>query len=153
MFGSVLECGRVFGGQYLYLVADLATLRVPVASPFDLINPKQFVKFDYSYRPQQGRDAAIWGGALKGVIFALLGRRAGFDINIVIDINPAKQGMYLAATGLQVRSPTSGLSQLAQNSTIFVMNSNYLEEIRRQSNGNYEYVCVDSTFKGPPNSH
>jgi hypothetical protein len=153
MFGSVLECGRVFGGQYLYVVADLATLRVPVASAVDLINPKQFVKFVYSYRPQQGSNAAIWGGASKGVIFALLGRRAGFDIDIVIDTNPAKQGMYLAMTGLQVQSPVVGLSQLTQNSTIFVMNSNYLEEIRRQSNDNYEYVCIDSVSKGPPNSH
>lgn len=29
MFGSVLEAGHVFGGQYLYVVADLATLRQP----------------------------------------------------------------------------------------------------------------------------
>jgi methyltransferase family protein len=150
IFGSVLECGRMFGGQYLYIVADLATLRAPIASAVDLINPKQFVKFDYSYRPRQGIDAAIWGGASKGVIFALLGRRAGFDINIIIDINPAKQGLYLAMTGLQVQSPLDGLSKLAQNSTIFVMNSNYLEEIRRQSNDKYKYVCIDSAFKGAP---
>jgi SAM-dependent methyltransferase len=149
MFGTVLECGRVFGGQYLYIVADLATLRTPVASPVDHINPGQFVKFDYKYRPQQGRAAAIWGGASKGVIFTLLGRRAGFDINTVIDINPAKQGMYLAATGLKVQSPAAGLSQLIENSTIFVMNSNYLEEIRSQSNDNYEYVCIDAEFNSP----
>ena len=29
MFGNVIESGRLFGGQYLYVLADLATLRDP----------------------------------------------------------------------------------------------------------------------------
>jgi hypothetical protein len=146
MFGSVIECGRTFGGQYLYVVADLATLRAPAAIAGDFMDPNRFVKFDYSFQSQQGTNAAIWGGASKGVIFALLGKRAGFDVDLVIDINPAKQGKYLAMTGIQVQSPEVGLSQLTPNSTIFVMNSIYLEEIRRRSNNNYKYVCIDSTL-------
>lgn len=31
MFGRILDAGHVFGGQYLYVVADLATLREPAA--------------------------------------------------------------------------------------------------------------------------
>ena len=147
MFGSVLECGHVFGGQYLYVVADLATLKTPVANSQALINPKQFVKFDYLYKPQKEENVAIWGGASKGVVFALLGSRAGFEISTIIDLNPAKQGMYLAATGLKVQSPADGLSQLSPGSTIFVMNSNYLEEIRKESNNLYDYVCIDSVAK------
>ena len=29
MFGRVIECGYCFGGQYLYVIADLSTLRQP----------------------------------------------------------------------------------------------------------------------------
>ncbi len=31
MFGRVRECGHIFGGQYLYAIADLTTLRAPHA--------------------------------------------------------------------------------------------------------------------------
>ena len=31
MFGTVRESGHLFGGQYLYAIADLATLRAPHA--------------------------------------------------------------------------------------------------------------------------
>src|SRR5690606_8295027 len=33
MFGRVVESGHLFGGQYLYVVADLATLRAPRFEP------------------------------------------------------------------------------------------------------------------------
>ena len=79
-------------------------------------------------------------GGSKGVIFALLGKSAGFDV----DINRAKQGKYLAMTGIQVQSPEDGLSQLPPNLTLFVMNSNYLDEIQRQANNIYKYVRIDS---------
>ena len=35
MFGTVLESGHVFGGQYLYVVADLATLKKPEMTKSD----------------------------------------------------------------------------------------------------------------------
>src|SRR6185369_355636 len=35
MFGTVVESGRLFAGQYLYVVADLATLRAPRCGPAD----------------------------------------------------------------------------------------------------------------------
>ena len=44
LFGRVYEAGHVFGGQYLYVVADLASLRHPApvhAEPFDF--PGNFV--------------------------------------------------------------------------------------------------------------
>jgi hypothetical protein len=61
----------------------------------------------------------------------------------VIDINPAKQGKYLPGTGLLVRSPTQALPSLPQGSTIYVMNSNYLDEIKKMSAHAFEYVRVD----------
>jgi hypothetical protein len=62
---------------------------------------------------------------------------------MVIDINPAKQGKYLPSTGLLVRSPSDALAMLPKGSTIYVMNSNYFEEIKEMSGHAYEYIQVD----------
>lgn len=139
MFGTVLESGRLFGNQYLFIVAELATLRKPEINNNDcVIFPKNFI-----HSLDVPSSAAIWGGASKGVIFALLKARAGQSINTVIDINPAKQGKYLPSTGLLVQSPSEALPKLPEESTIYVMNSNYLEEIKKMSNNAFKYVEVD----------
>ena len=61
----------------------------------------------------------------------------------MIDVNPAKQGQFLPGTGLEVRSPTDALPRLPPGATIFVMNSNYLSEIKQMSNNAYQYIGVD----------
>lgn len=143
IFGDVIENGRVFGGQYLYVVADLASLRQPVISQRDSVAfpPDFLVKLEQNEQ-QQGKKA-IWGGASKGVIFSLLKSRFGHPIELVIDINPAKQGKYISATGLRVLAPDDGLARLPTLSTIYVMNSNYLMEIKKMSNNAYNYVSID----------
>jgi SAM-dependent methyltransferase len=139
MFGTVLESGRLFGNQYLFIVAELATLRKPEINNNDCVFfPKNFI-----HSLDVPSSAAIWGGASKGVIFALLKARAGQSISTVIDINPAKQGKYLPSTGLLVQSPSEALPKLSKDSTIYVMNSNYLEEIKKMSNNAFKYVEVD----------
>ena len=62
---------------------------------------------------------------------------------MAIDINPAKQGKYLAATGLEVLSPPKALVILPSGSTVYVMNSNYIEEIKCMSNNAFNYIEVD----------
>jgi len=86
---------------------------------------------------------AIWGGASKGLIFALLKERHANPVGVVIDINPAKQGKFLAGTGLKVQSPEKGMELLGAGSTIYVMNSNYIEEIKKMSNNAFNYVGID----------
>jgi len=148
IFARVHESGHIFGGQYLYVVADLASLRRPVLERDGRIEmPKNFLasidRATSIFRNADGRRNAIWGGASKGVIFSLYMRRAGFFIDAVIDINPAKQGRYLAGSGLKVSAPDDALPQLAANDNIFVMNSNYLNEIIAQSHNKYSYVKLD----------
>jgi Methyltransferase domain len=144
MFGRVLESGRLFGEQYLYVVADLASLRPPQRASDDAVQfPADFLARLDATRGAPGERTAIWGGASKGVIFALLKERAGAPVNTVIDINPAKQGRYLAATGLRVQAPAEALAQLPAGSRVYVMNSHYLEEIRSMSANKYQYVGVD----------
>lgn len=146
MFGTVLESGYVFGEQYLYVVADLATLRKPQFSNDCTINfPTDFLSSIERVAAIANTNAqnAIWGGASKGVIFTLYMHRAGVDINAVIDINPAKQGKYLASSGLRVLSPDNAMALLRPNDNIFVMNSNYLDEIMNQSSHQFKYIQVD----------
>lgn len=143
MFGRVIESGRFFGDQYLYVIADLTTLRTPWLDEFDAFEfPSDFLA-GLSGGQQKEKSVCVWGGASKGVIFSLLRERMGMPIDMVIDINPAKRGKYLPGTGLQVQSPTEALEKLAAGSSIYVMNSNYLEEIKTMSNNRYHYIEID----------
>ena len=77
------------------------------------------------------------------MIFSLLRERFGAPVNMVIDVNPAKQGLYLPGTGIQVQSPSQCLEKLDHGSTIYVMNSNYLEEIKAMSRNFFHYIAID----------
>jgi SAM-dependent methyltransferase len=144
LFGTVYESGHVFGGQYLYIVADLASLQTPRNSKQVLEFPSDFLAdIDRLAALAKTKRSAIWGGASKGVIFALYMQRAGVHIDSVIDINTAKQNKFIAGTGLKVSAPDEALSQLQQGDIIFVMNSNYLPEIIAASNNQFTYLQVD----------
>ena len=70
--------------------------------------------------------------------------RNGIKVDIVIDINPAKQGKYLAATGIKVQSPAEAMQRLAFGADLFVMNSNYLSEIQDITKHQFNYLLVDN---------
>ncbi len=141
MFGQVVHAEHVFGGQYLSIVADLASLRAPILDPADRAAfPNDFT----ASIPNRSDDAGlvVWGGASKGVIFSLLCQRAGLPVRAVIDVNVAKQGQYLAASGLKVSAPDDVLGDLAPGAPIYVMNPNYLDEIRQMSGDAFTYIEV-----------
>ena len=139
MFGEVIESGKTFGGQYLYVIAELSSLRIPIIDRNNRIN----FSSDFTKNITEQNRTVIWGGASKGVIFALLKARTGQPVSTVIDINPAKQGRFLPFTGLQVQSPEQGLAGLQSVSTIYVINSNYLEEIKQMSHHSFHYIGID----------
>jgi SAM-dependent methyltransferase len=145
LFGQVYESGHVFGGQYLYIVADLASLQQPVLQQDEtFIFPTDFLSdIDRAAAIVKGKHNAIWGGASKGVIFALYMQRAGAVPDLVIDINPAKQNKYMAASGLKILSPADGMQSLQAGDGIMVMNSNYLQEIVALSHNQFNYIKVD----------
>lgn len=144
MFGEVVECGRLFGDQYLYVVAELGSLKEPRIDHSDRVNFPDDFGADVVSSPEGGQSfSVVWGGASKGVVFSLLKQRNGVAIDAVIDINPGKQGKYLAVTGLPVQSPEEVLPTLPEGSTIYVMNSNYMEEIRSMSKNAFNYIGVD----------
>jgi len=145
IFRDVVESGRVFGGQYLYVVAELANVCQPeIQGNSDHFHfPSDFTAGIHAEKYSTDRPAIVWGGASKGVIFSLLRSRAGYPVQAVIDINPAKQGKFLAGTGLKVESPEEVLPRLESRDPIFVMNSNYLDEIKRMTNNKFTYIQTD----------
>ncbi|NJL72152.1 MAG: methyltransferase domain-containing protein [Candidatus Competibacteraceae bacterium] len=143
IFGKVLESGHLFGGQYIYVVADLSSLRRPVRDEGDAVRfPEDFLSGRDCYRGLPAGPRAIWGGASKGVIFAIHMQFLGTSVDFAIDINPSKQGRYLPSSGLEVMAPNDAFARLPGGSDIFVMNENYLDEIMKASGNNYNYIVA-----------
>ena len=144
LFGTIIESGVVFGEQYIYVIADLSTLTTPTWDDNDRVRfPADFV-MDLDPHPSGHQSKrAVWGGSSKGVIFSLMQQRFNRAVDVVIDINPAKQGKFLPLTGLRVSSHTEGLSLLPPDALIYVMNSNYLDEVKAMSGHQYTYICID----------
>lgn len=80
----------------------------------------------------QGRRVVVWGSGSKGVAF-LTGLGVSEEVACAVDINPFKQGMYMAGTAHRIVGPES----LVQSppDVVIVMNSIYVEEIRNQLDG------------------
>jgi hypothetical protein len=151
MFGRRLEAGHLFGGQYIYVVAELASLRDPTAPGLDTpvqvsIPDDFFASLDRCARAARpGVRSAIWGAAAKGVMFTHHMSKRGYTPEMAIDINPAKQNRYLAGSGLPVLGAAAALAILGENPDIFVMNSNYLAEIRAMGGPGPNYIAVEQT--------
>lgn len=142
IFGRIIASGRIFGEQYLYVIADLCSLQDPVID--EATRVKMPNNFDTAVRNQSfDEHAVVWGGASKGVIFSLLRLRNANPVKTVIDINPAKQGKFLPLSGIRVQSPDEALKTLPPNSNIYVMNRNYLHEIKRMSGDRFNYIEID----------
>ena len=139
--GLVGEVNSVYDGQYMWTEAtrssqheshavgsltDSTTLAVEYRA-----NQSALISHWMSYvkeRREHG-PVAIWGGASKGVTFAiLLSKNAQSELECAIDLNPAKQGRFLPTTGMPVVAPEEAKGLGVQ--TVVIMNPNYEDEIR-----------------------
>ena len=118
---EVLETWTDYDDQYLMISARPAAERQP---PSDLEReaPK-LVKEDIEYFVEQqaariqswkreiaslkdsGQRAVVWGSGSKGVAF-LSALGGGSEIEYVVDINPFRQGKFMAGTGQEIVSPS-----------------------------------------------
>jgi len=146
MFSEIVEAGKIFGGQYLYVVAELSSIRQPrlASQENHFVFPSDFTAGIHAKKYTTDGPTVVWGGASKGVVFSLLRTRAGYTVDAVVDINPGKQGKFLPLTGLRVDSPQDVVSTLKPGSLIFVMNSNYLEEIKTMTQNKFTYMPTDN---------
>jgi 2-polyprenyl-3-methyl-5-hydroxy-6-metoxy-1,4-benzoquinol methylase len=91
---------------------------------------------------QAGQRAVTWGAGSKGVTFLNL-LKIQDSIQYVVDLNPRKQGMYVAGTGQKIVPPE--FLRDYQPDVIFVMNHIYENEIRQLTADlglNPELLCI-----------
>jgi SAM-dependent methyltransferase len=126
---------HVFGGQYLWATgvarANNDPSRLPCHYPGHASELGARFAEKWSAAVMAARQTgtvAIWGAGAKGVTFALLTDPEAQIFDCAIDINPGKQGLHLAGSGLPVLSPSAAAER--KPATIFVMNPNYLDEIK-----------------------
>lgn len=135
-FSHLVASGRLFGGQYLYVVSKMSDLRTEPAKSHAVCEslPEDFFQ-SLERCVARAADApawGVWGAGAKGVMFAHALKARGVPGGCLIDINPAKQGKHVAGSGMRVDSPEKALRNLPSQSAIFVMNPNYLSEIKMQ---------------------
>ena len=128
------EQGFLFNGQYMYILAELGSLRAQAAPsrvPLDLaVGAFESVTGEYRelVRRYAQENLVIWGAGAKGSTFVSMTDPYGQHIAFVIDINPRKQGTYIARTGHRILAPGE-LDELA-SAHVLVMNENYYDEVR-----------------------
>ena len=126
---------HIFHGQYVLLWGALNQVK-PIATPSrsDQIPSAPFYSKQEGYRRllSTQKHAVVWGGASKGVTFLNVLDPECEYIRYVIDINPHKQGKFLAGTGHRIVSPEALRELAGQQVLIIVTNENYLQEIRQQ---------------------
>jgi SAM-dependent methyltransferase len=139
---EILRLARGFADQYLLIEArlgeqggldaceaDLPALAAGVARfakqvPESLRDWRQRLAF-------LGREGplALWGASSKAVGFlATLG--LSDEVEVAVDINPHKQGLYLAGTGQRIVAP--GFLRELRPAHVLVMNPVYLGEIQAE---------------------
>jgi hypothetical protein len=126
------KTGHFFGGQYIYLWADLANLRMAMPASVHFIERRELIfndKINY-YRKflSKYQTMAIWGAGAKGSTFLNLLDKKRELVKYVVDINPVKQNRFIAGTGHKIYSPEVLENEPVDH--ILVMNENYLDEIK-----------------------
>jgi hypothetical protein len=142
---DLLDVRREYDEQYLVLEAQPA--RPPTTPRFDLEDDLHAVTDAIAGFPAaaerqlarwrrvidetlaDGRRVALWGSGSKAVGFLSTLGVTDDRVQFVVDINPRKQGTFLAGTGQRIVSPDALVEY--RPDVVIVMNSVYRDEIRR----------------------
>ena len=135
---AVDRVDHVFGGQYLWLQARVAPTPQEVQPGNASAVPALAESYGQSLRElcqgwqtrlaelrRQG-PVALWGAGAKGVTLANLVDPQRMLLDCLVDINPAKQGCYVAGSGHAIIAPAGLVSRQVAN--VILMNPNYAKE-------------------------
>lgn len=140
---EILDLQVVYDDQYIVLEAKptpAQTVDTKVLPLEDSIEDMAFYVDDFKRKYltivepwmkiiQGDKKIVLWGSGSKGVAF--LTRLNIYDeIKYVVDINPYRQGTYMAGTGQRVVSPEFLMEY--RPDIVIIMNPIYLEEIQAQ---------------------
>ena len=141
---QILALDRAYDGQYLTLEArpssshsnppspcgdDLEMLRGHVATfPQRLEQKWDHWRTTLKELHEQGKRVVLWGSGSKAVAFTtFLDVRE--EVQFTVDINPHRQGTYLAGTGQFIVSPA--FLQEYRPHVVIIMNAVYVGEIKK----------------------
>jgi SAM-dependent methyltransferase len=142
---DVIRLAKAFDDQYLLLDAVPAKgktkPRLREEDDFEELSREvEFFAANYSARLGEWRNridsirqkhqrAAIWGSGSKCVAFlSTLG--IGDELEMIVDINPHRHGMYLAGSGKRISGPRALIEY--RPDVVIIMNPIYREEIRQE---------------------
>lgn len=154
---ETIDVREEFGGQFLAIEARPASGNVSLSArarlDFDGMQ-RDVTAFGDNYRAKethwrarlsdlslQSRRVVVWGAGSKGVTFLNIFRDQG-AVEYVVDINPRKQGKYVAGSGQQVVAP--GFLRSYKPDVVIVMNAIYVDEIRQMLNALGVTATVES---------
>ncbi len=140
---EVLDISEEYQHQYLTIEARVSDASEPNADPellerdleeADLFRanlPSWVDRWQDRLREirERGQRGVVWGSGSKAVAF-LAALQVDEAVEYVVDINPRRQGSYLAGTGHQIIGPD--LLRDFQPDVVFVMNPNYCQEIQQE---------------------
>jgi SAM-dependent methyltransferase len=135
-----IEIKKEFGEQYMWFLAK-ANDKNKRETPNDTFEIKNLCKqyaenrektifaIKDKIRALNGKHTFIWGAGAKGVTFVNIFDHQKKYIKGIVDINPSKQGKFIAKTGHPVIAPAN-LAQELNKCTILLLNENYYSEIK-----------------------
>lgn len=134
---EVVERRHIFEGQYLWLEARPSSARLPAPDPgeipalareFTRSEPLALARWrEQALTARKEGKIAIWGAGAKGATFANLVDPKRKIVDCLIDVNPGKQGAFLAGTGHPILSPENAAARGVRCAVL--MNPNYRSEI------------------------
>jgi SAM-dependent methyltransferase len=155
---EVTRVNEVFNGQFLCLealpvssdkgdtavqVEPLETIREDLATFTSKFNDKlAFWSDKLAQIARKGQKAVAWGAGSKGVTFLNLLKEHD-SVEYIVDLNPRKQGKYVAGSGQEIIAPE--LLKEYQPELVIIMNPIYESEIRQLTLDlglNPEFMCV-----------
>lgn len=128
------ETGYLFGDQYLYAIGG-STIHTPenincldtkISTVLDGF--KERIEFCNRFFNERS-NLALWGAGAKGANFARMMDPECKKIPCIVDINPKKQGHYIAGSAHPIVSPEE-LMKGEDVEGIIIMNENYSREIK-----------------------
>jgi hypothetical protein len=125
------KTGSFFGGQYIYIWADLSKLKPTISALNSNDYNLDVLKNSYNHYKQlvnSTESFVVWGAGGKGSTFLNIIDNDRKRIKYVVDINPVKQFKYIGGTGHQIFPPSFIKGNEVEN--ILVMNENYHDEIK-----------------------
>jgi SAM-dependent methyltransferase len=143
---SISNLEETYGGQFLCLEAlprektvsslnktevDPAMVSLVTAFADNYHQKVETWQGNLQHLSDTGQRVVVWGGGSKGVTFLNI-LETQDQIEYVVDLNPRKQGMYVAGTGQKIVSPEF-LKEYCPD-VIIVMNPMYANEIRQTIN-------------------